>query len=454
MPLFRQIPRLTLSVMRHFMHALVCIEEDISYLIHTKTALTATVLWAWVILAAVIPPAEHTSAEGTMQASITGATVAQKIDPVPANTGALREVIDKARAEQIAMLNGEVTDSGSLRLEIAAESGAVVKEVKKIMNQRGVFFTPSSIANPELRARTMDKLKTVNGNVIVFDVKGSAVHFDAKNTPLAAELGLVDPKYNLQDVVRILHENNIEAIARYIAIKDYSLAAKVPSSQLNHPRTGHIISRGWIDPADPTALEYNRQIICELASSGVDEINLDYIRYDTQQSAAIGVFPPEERIGKIGEFIKMSREAIDACGPDTRLGVSTFAILGWDYDANVASIGQDVVRFAPMLDVISPMAYNANFSLENYGDPTGKRGRWNYLVYRTLTGYAEELGPEHAWKLRPWLQGWGVNTGELRHQIQGVFDSGTCGYMIWNAGNDYSHAYPAMDRVTPPERCL
>jgi hypothetical protein len=293
----------------------------------------------------------------------------------------------------------------------------------------------------------------VGGNAIIFDAKGSGVHFDAQNTPLAEELGLVNGTYDLKEAVDILHKNGIYAIARYIAVKDYSLSAKAPETELKDPRTGAVIQPGWIDPDNALVLEYNRQIICELAQSGVDEINLDYIRFDTRDGRVMTAFTGEERIEKIEEFVKMAREAIDRCGPHTKLGLSTFAILGWDYDVNAEALGQDILRFAPMLDVLSPMAYNANFALDKYGDPEGKRGRWNYLVYRTVLGYRELLGPDQAWKVRPWIQAWGISTADVQSQVQGAFDAGACGFLAWNADNAYEPVYNAMKKIHVPETC-
>lgn len=320
-------------------------------------------------------------------------------------------------------------------------------------NQRGVFLTPTSIGSNDFRSYTMEHLRETGGNAIVFDVKGSSVHFHAANMPLAEKLGLLQPKYELGDVVRILHEHGIYAIARYIAIKDHSLTAALPDTHLKDPRTGQNAGEGWIDPAHPDALEYNRQIICALAEGGVDEINLDYIRYDTRVGTVISAYTDEERIAKIETFIRMAREAINECGPQAKLGVSTFAILGWDYDGNVGYIGQDILRFAPMLDVISPMAYNANFDINKWGDPTGKTDRWQYLVQKTVEGYREALGSGNAWKVRPWLQGWGVDVKEMRLQMKGVFEGGACGFIVWNADNGYSPAYDAMERIDVPDSC-
>lgn len=443
--------------------SLLAFSNDVRLVVQSKTMHSIALLAAWMLLAAVIPP-EHTSAqsdstpislEDVDPVSETGAGAYM---PQSTESGAAIEHITEMRRTEVPAI---LTDAERAELERPREPQPEVVNIAPLpvqpahqpWNQRGVFLTPSSIGSEDYRTLTLDKLRDVGGNAIVFDVKGSAVHFDAQNTPLAEELGLVKPWYKLEDVVRILHEHGIYAIGRYIAVKDYSLAEALPQTNLKNPQTGRDISPGWIDPSQEDVLEYNRQIICELAASGIDEINLDYIRYDTRVGAVMSSYTGEERIEKIETFIRMAREAIDRCGPHAKLGVSTFAIIGWDYENNVPGIGQDVVRFAPMLDVISPMAYNANFSSANYGDPTGERGRWEYLVYRTLTGYAEELGPDHAWKLRPWLQGWGVGTAEMQKQIEGTFDAGACGFLVWNADNTYVPTYNALKKITVPDHC-
>lgn len=44
-----------------------------------------------------------------------------------------------------------------------------------------------------------------------------------------------------------------------------------------------------------------------------------------------------------------------------------------------------------------------------------------WLVYRTLTGYNDLLGPEHSGKIRPWIQGYGVTTKDMQDQMRAVY---------------------------------
>lgn len=318
----------------------------------------------------------------------------------------------------------------------------------------GVYLTPSSVAHEQMFLGTMEDMGESGGNALVFDVKGSEVHFDA-DAPLAESLGLVRGKYDLGDVLRRAHERGIYTIGRFVALKDAGLSRARPDLLIKHPTTGQRIGYEFVDPEDPTVLAYNREILCALAASGIDEINLDYIRFSTEQFGTLHAFSTEEKSRKVGAFVAMAREAIDACGPETALGLSTYAILGWNYEKNLATLGQDVRAFAPLVDVISPMAYPATFAPNAYYTPGKDPGsRMYYLVWRTLTGYQELLGPEQSHKLRPWIQGYGVTRKNMEDQMKAVADAGLCGFTVWNADNAYAVSYKALPSFTRPDGCL
>lgn len=322
-------------------------------------------------------------------------------------------------------------------------------------NQRGVYLTAGSMNREQFREETIDRLLQAGGSTIVFDVKGSNVYFHS-NATMASELGLVKPLYDLPWIVQRAREKGIYTIGRFISLKDGLFSSLTPEAQIRHPRTGVSVGNVWVDGSRDVVLEYNRQILRDLLKSGIDEVNLDYIRYPTEYAQASIGLSGKEKADRIEPFIRMVRETINEINPDTKLGLSTYAIMGWNYPVNLEAIGQDFVRYASMVDVISPMAYPSTFAAGAYYVP-GKnpRSRMYYLVYRTLTGYAELLGPEHKWKIRPWIQGYGVTTKDIRDQIDAVYDAGSCGFTVWNAGNHYESLYAALKGKTDvPEHCL
>ncbi len=320
-------------------------------------------------------------------------------------------------------------------------------------NKRGVYLTAGSVKRTGFFQDTQDSLKAHAGNAIIFDVKGTSVFFET-SSPLAKQFGLVRPLYDLPAIVRSLHENGIYTIGRFIAVSDSGLTQAAPQTRLKNPVTGRVISEYWIDPADPTAIEYNMQVLCDIAAAGIDEVNLDCIRFSTESPETLSVYSGKEKADRVEVFVKSARETIDRCHPTTKLGISTYAILGWNFPVNLETLGQDVVRFAPYVDVISPMAYPATFAEGHYYIPGKNSGsRMYYLVYHTLTGYRDLLPEADRHKLRPWIQGYGVTVQNIKDQMQAVYDSGSCGFTVWNANNNYGPVYTAMQSISEPDIC-
>ena len=334
-----------------------------------------------------------------------------------------------------------------------ADHAAAVAFLARSDNKIGVYLNSESVADEDFFRATLGSLEAAGGNALVFDVKGAYVYFES-SSPLAKELELVRPLYDLPGIVAEARARGFYTIARLIAAKDPILSSYNPDTRIRHPITNASVGFEWVDLSSPKVLEYNRQVMIDVVLSGVDEINIDYIRYPTEyHQSSIGL-TKDEKAERIETFIRMARSVIDQYNTPTKLGVSTYAILGWNYDVNVKPLGQDVVRFAPYLDVISPMAYPSTFKLGGYYNPNEHpRSRMYYLVYRTLTGYAEILGEEHAYKLRPWIQGYYVTQKNMRDQMDAVFDAGYCGFTVWSAGNHYDKVYKLIPEVDIPERC-
>jgi hypothetical protein len=336
----------------------------------------------------------------------------------------------------------------------SSSSSSSTRGAMRSDNQTGVYLTAQSIRRKDFLDETMQALLKAKGSALVFDVKGGIVFFHSA-APVANDIGLVKPFYDLPEVLRQAKARGLYTIGRFVAIKDEPFTAKKPNTRPKDPRTGRVMSATWVDPANDEAIQYNSEIVCELAAAGIDEINLDYIRFSTADVGALRALSGKEKADHLEKFIRAVRETINRCGPNTKLGISTFAILGWDYAINMETLGQDVVRFAPLVDVISPMAYPNTFAPGHYYNPAKHpRSRMYYLVYRTLTGYKDLLGPEQSKKLRPWIQGYSVKQKDMTEQIDAVYDAGLCGFQVWNADNVYKETFKAMDiSTTRPSHC-
>ena len=320
-------------------------------------------------------------------------------------------------------------------------------------SHRGIYLRPASIANS--LDEYMDAIQNSGGNALIMDVKTGYVYFHS-TSELADEIGIVRPLYDLPEIVQKAKARGLYTMARYVAVKDASLAVRRPQTRMRHPVTGVAADAVWVDPAHPMVLEVNRQILKDVALSGIDEINLDYIRYPTEHGKTKLGIAGRDRAARVVKFIEMAREVIDENAPHVKLGLSTFAILGWDYELNLVNLGQDVVAFAPLVDVISPMAYPSTFSKSGaYYNPAKNKGSREYhLVWQTLEGYKKLLGDNHSYKIRPWIQGYYMSVQNIKDQMQATFDAGSCGFTVWSAGNIYPKFYAALSQIEVPARCI
>gem|GEM_PF-2644932 len=316
----------------------------------------------------------------------------------------------------------------------------------------GVYLHMNNTANPKVFRAEIEQLKKFENAALVFDVKGSYVYFDS-NSATAKKYGLIKPLFELPEIIEELKTEGIYTIARVITVKDSEFSWKNQNVKLWNPKTGGVAIE-WVDPANPEVLEYNREIISEILAAGIDEINLDFIRYPDKFTSNFLGITSAEKIENITNFVKMARETIDAEKPETILSVNTFAILAWDGDASEQSLGQDVVALAEFADIIAPMLYPNTFSRDNPNYSLAGKSFEYSTVFLTLEKYRELLGEEDAKKLRPWIQGYYTTKKNMTDQIEAVYDAGVCGFTVWDIKNDYSNFYKILQEMEIPEECL
>lgn len=358
----------------------------------------------------------------------------------------------KLRAERRVTL----TDERKAEMRESFHAAAADAATSNLRTQRaiGLYLSATSVAREDFFAQIADHIaESEEHPAVIFDVKGTYVYFET-GSPLAESLNRVDAKYDLPKVLAALKERGIYTMARFIALKDPGLAGVARETQIHNPKTGVSVGDMWVDGSNGMTIGYNMEVLQDLVDAGIDEVNFDYIRFPTEYSLAQVGMTKDDKIAKVEAFLKAARELVNKSGGKTKIGISTYAIIGWNYDVNVEYLGQDVVRFAPLVDVISPMAYPASFAENAYYIPgVHPRSRMYYLVYRTMTGYREELGSE-AWKLRPWIQGYSATAKDMREQIDAVYDSGSCGFTVWSAGNNYAPTFGAIDAWDAPKDCV
>jgi hypothetical protein len=311
---------------------------------------------------------------------------------------------------------------------------------------KAIYVTGLSAANDEYWNELLDLVDSTELNAIVLDVKDNngLVRYDTQ-VPLANEIGANDATYDLQEKLNDMHDRGIYAIARQVVFEDPVLAQARPDLAIKDSTTGSSWQTwdglAWVNAMNQQVWQYNIDIAQEVANAGFDEVQLDYIRFPTDgplENADYGTeFTEEARTGAITGFLTKVRDAIAPSG--VYLAVDIFGITLWDEGDSM--IGQDLVKIAPIVDIINPMIYPSHFQPGHFGFDYPNDHPYEVILWSLQRGQ-ERIG-DMAYKFRPWLQdfsyGPGIEygTAEVQAQTQACIDFGSPGWMLWNAANVY-----------------
>lgn len=260
------------------------------------------------------------------------------------------------------------------------------------------------------------------------------IRYDS-DVPVARAIGAVRPLYKIRDVVEKVHALGKRVVVRLVIFKDpklferegYAIRDVGGGKWIGSPK------ERWIDPYNPNLLtEYYGPIVRELTERGVDEIQLDYIR-----------FPSDGAIGRCRYSHKKSDHYASEALENFLVGIrqQTHLPLGADiYGYNgmyrvPGAIGQDLEVYGRILDVISPMHYSSHFG-DDYMREYARDDRAYQLLLLALS--RGSFYAQGNFILRPYIQAfpmknglWGYGKKYFADQIKGSADGGGNGFMFW-----------------------
>lgn len=323
---------------------------------------------------------------------------------------------------------------------------------------RGVFVTGSyaSIKWPEV----LDKLAERGLNAVVLDGKDydGYVNYPSK-AKIALESGAVRSKFipDLARAIRFAHWRGIHVIVRIPCFHDPWADKHLPDKRLSM-RFAPIdkpIHMDWIDPTNPEAQEYVRELTREAIDAGADEIQLDYVRFPVHVSQKTVKLPdPNKRSHIIRDFVKSVRAITKEAGIHLSLDFFGVAATGIQYD--IDRLGQDIATVAPEADAISLMAYASHYG-KGYMGWTEPADHPEIIAIANKAGIAK-LKPTGAKTIfRTWLQAFPqrvTNYGPkyVFAQAKHAEESGGVGWLMWSPGCEYSAvwgAWPVINKKKP-----
>ncbi len=336
----------------------------------------------------------------------------------------------------------------------AARIGLPADGILKGVYVRGT--TAGSRAYPKL----LDRVVAHGMNAIVLDVKDydGPLTYPSK-VPLAVESGAADkpPMRSYERAVRFAHERGIRVIARISCFND-ALMAKAHPSMAIRGISGHVYRNGWLDPRNERAQGYVLDLVREVIDMGVDEVQLDYVRFPVigMKNIDFGLDTrknPRAKIEVITRFVERVHALTRSRG--VPLSIDVFGVIAFGKPVDMQNLGQDPAELAKHAEFLSAMVYPSHF------DP-GFMGREEPADHPELVGLgvkhmlaqmeARGLDLERSAKIRPWLQAMrhgASNYGPayIQEEIRTSDRAGGKGWLLWNPGQVYDVAWSALPRV-------
>ena len=327
----------------------------------------------------------------------------------------------------------------------------------KRISQRGIYVTYYMAQSPKYFNYLKEQCKKAKLNTIVVDAK------EVLSRPylaLVKEHKLVsgiraEPSPWLSKLTADLQKEGFIVTVRLVTFKDDHLVLTRPDLGIKVGGGLYRDRKGgkWANPYLDEVRLYNVLIAESAALSGVDEVQFDYIRFPVEGSARFISFPQEEEgISRVDIICQYLKEVKARLAPhNTSMAVDIFGVAAWQSKTDIETLGQDLKRMAPYLDVLSPMLYPSHFhnGYDGFANPGSEP--YHFLKYGTKRSF--EILSGEATALVPWIQGFNMKSPNfgpkyIIDQIKGAEEEGAKGFLIWNARNDYAVSFRALSTLT------
>ncbi len=387
-------------------------------------------------LASVSTPAGETTAFGTSQPAVTNAATATPAAATPA-------------AEHLVQSAVVETYFGDLPI---AES----TEPLEHHEVHAIYL--GAAANLD---KSIALAKNSSINAFVIDLKESnGVMFNSTNE-LATQIGVVKSYYNLADVIKKCHDNNILVIGRIVTFKDPDLAKQLPDYSIRDAAGNQLYFKNegknaFANPYDKRVWEYNIDLALEAVQAGIDEIQFDYVRFPTGGTTSgekpyfgeEGATPTKSEV--INRFLQTARIRIqDEYGVPVNADV--FGII-LSSESDGKSLGQVWATVGLTgVDALCPMLYPSHYALNTVlnGKNFPKPDLSPYdVMYNSLIMGKTAASVDGYSVVRPYLQAFTASyIGEgnymtygyeqINAQIKAVYDAGYTEWILWNPAAKY-----------------
>lgn len=328
---------------------------------------------------------------------------------------------------------------------------------------KGVYLTSTSGGNAKKIDWLVDLANKSELNSVIVDIKDFSGYI-AYDSGVADAEKYSTERHDIKDIdalIKRLHDNNIYIIARMTVFQDPALVRARPdwAVQNRYTKRPWQDRKGlsWIDPTCRECWGYYTAIAKDALDRGVDEINFDYIRFPSDGDMSAIVYSPRDGSGEythatvvrpkvLNDFFKYMRSAVG----DAKMSADLFGFVTTrTEDFGVGQVMEDAFEH---FDYISPMVYPSHYPPNFLGFANPAEHPYE-VVYHAMKGGMDRLraykekNPGNKAEFRPWIQDFKMGAvytpAMVESEIKATQDAlgeNYTGYMLWNAGNNYSES--------------
>lgn len=314
---------------------------------------------------------------------------------------------------------------------------------------KALYLSSFGATSSKLMGNAKHLIRSTEVNALVIDIKmdRGQIAFKTAN-PIANKIGAQEVILfkDLPKFVADLKKEGIYTIARIVSFKDTPYVTANP--QYGVKKTDGTLFKDkeglyWVDASRKDSWKYIIDIAEESAKAGFDEIQFDYVRFPDRKGIKFSVENTQaNRVQAISGFLESARTRLIPY--NVFISADIFGYVSW-HDADI-EIGQRVDALAPYVDYLSPMLYPSGFNagIPGYANPVAA----NYEIVKHSLDKALQKSGGSPLSYRPWLQAFRdyafdrriYGEKEIRDQIRGSEDFGSCGWILWNPRNVYTAA--------------
>lgn len=261
---------------------------------------------------------------------------------------------------------------------------------------KGIYLTQSTLENTALLTYLIQRAKAVGIDTFIVDLER--------------------PSKKYRTNIALLKNNNISYVARIVVFPEGGTAEQVASESHREKKFALVTS----------AVEL-----------GAEQIQLDYIRYNTKQP------PSSKNAENIFNIIRWFKDRLIV--NNIPLQVDVFGISSF---GESKYIGQNIVLFSKAVDVICPMVYPSHY--EPY---THHATRPYETVFKSLQAIKAQFNHQVPIKLIPYIElsnyryplSYDKKLAYIYAQIQAAEDAGANGWYAWSPYNKYDVLFHVLE---------